>query len=293
VIWPHDRQRVRISLRPTTLYDVDIALQQTKLQADLPSHDHGCSFHAAGTIQWRVLDPSAVIQHRVADVAETPRPHLVTRLRRTTRDFEITDSASAEDAINSQMGALDADVSSPDAISRTMQEALKLELLGAEYGLWTRAVVQLAPDKAAIEHHAKMTKLNWAIAEEKAQQQLRLLQDMNQQAIIDGRIAVYRAIIARGDTDRFALQLANNPGDVAAIHQIIREEQQANRRDTVDFVARMVDSGVIERHEVGDQAAEALQWLKESTARVLREHDTQGELEPPAAPRRRGRDDPA
>ena len=191
------------------------------------------------------------------------------------------------------MNSLDADISSPEAINRTMQEALKLELLGSEYGLWTRVVVQLSPDEAAIDHHAKMTKLNWAIAEEKAQQQLRLLQDMNQQAIMDGRIAVYRAIIARGDTDRFALQLANNPDDVAAIHEIIRQEQQANRRDTIDFVGRMVDSGVIERHEVGDQATEALQWLKESTARVLRERTRQSELEPTAAPQRRGRDEPA
>jgi hypothetical protein len=289
VIWPHDRQRVRVSSRPSTLYDVDIALHQARMEIELPSSDHGCSFHAAITIQWRVLDPSAVIQHRVTKVAQVLSPHLVTRLRRITRSFDITDSDDAEDEVNAQLGSLDPDVSSPQAINRTMQEALRRELLGSEYGLWTRAVVHLSPDEAAIGHYTKMTKLNWAIAEETAQQRLRLLQDMNQQAIMEGRITIYRDIIARGDTDRFAFQLAHNPDDIAAIDEIIRQEQQANRRDTIDFVAHMVDSGVIERHEVGDQATEALHWLKEVTSRVLRDRDRQTELESPDVPQRRGR----
>lgn len=289
VIWPHDRQRVKVSSRPSTLYDVDIALHQARLETELPSSDHGCSFLAAITIQWRVLDPSAVIQHRVTKVAQVLSPHLVTRLRRITRSFDITDSDAAEDEVNAQLGSLDPDVSSPEAITRTMQEALKREVLGSEYGLWTRAVAHLSPDEAATGHYTKMTKLTWAIAEERAQQQLRLLQDINQQAIMEGRITIYREIITRGDTDRFAFQLAHNPDDIAAIDEIIRQEQQANRRDTIDFVSHMVDSGVIERHEVGDQATEALRWLKEMTARVLRDREKQTELEPPDIPQRRGR----
>jgi hypothetical protein len=101
------------------------------------------------------------------------------------------------------------------------------------------------------------------------------------------RIAVYREIVAAGDREQFAMQPALHPGDVSAIAKIIKGEQLTSRRETIDFVHHMVESGVIERWEVSDQAREALQWVKDATARVIHERDQQ------AAPQaRRGRGEP-
>jgi hypothetical protein len=138
-----------------------------------------------------------------------------------------------------------------------------------------------------------MLKLKWAIEEEKAAQELRRIQDANQQEITKERIKLYREIIAAGDVERFALRLAGNPDDISAITTIIREDQLTSRRDTIEFISHMVDSGVVERWEVSDQVREALEWLRDATARVVTDKNHKdAEVEPGPHQRRRGRGKP-
>jgi hypothetical protein len=185
------------------------------------------------------------------------------------------------------------DVTAPTRIEQAMREATELGCLGAEYGLWTRVITHLALDEAATEHIAKMMKLNRAIEEEKAEQELRVLKNKNQQAIMAERIAVYREIVAAGDVERFALRLASHPDEISAITAIIRQDQLTSRRDTIDFISRMVDSGVVERWEVSDQVKEALEWLRDATARVVTDKDHRNTQKDQATQqRRRGRGKP-
>lgn len=291
VIWPHDRRRARYR-HPKTVYEIDLALHHTTITADLPSSGDAFSFKATVNVQWRVLDPSAVARHRVSSVKAALSPDLLLRLRRIARNFDITQSAAAEDEMNTRLGSPGINVTDHGQFAQAMKDAIERDCLGAEYGLWTRAIVELVLDEATIEHHTKMRQLNRAIQEEEATQALRLLREEHEQRITADRIIIYRDIIAAGDIERFALQLANHPGDIKAIDAIIREEQESSRRDTIDFVSHMVDSGVIERWEVSDQAREALDWLKAATARVIRERDERKQIEPEYRQQRRGRDTP-
>jgi hypothetical protein len=289
VVWPHERNRVLLHRRPTTMYEVDLGLHRTVITSDLPSKDYAASFHASISVHWRVFDPSAVVRHRVLDVEEALSATLLRRARTIARDYSIGQVTAAEDKINDRLGGVTIDVTAPTGIQQAMREAKDLDCLGAEYGLWTRVITQLALDEAAIEHNTKMMKLNWAIEEEEAEQKLRLIKNRNQQDIMAERIAVYREIVAAGDVDRFALRLASNPADITAITAIIREDQLTSRRDTIDFISHMVDSGVIERWEVSDQVKEALEWLRDATARVITDKDRRnGET----GQRRRGRGTP-
>ena len=52
----------------------------------------------------------------------------------------------------------------------------------------------------------------------------------------------------------------------------------------------MVDSGVVERWEVSDQVREALEWLREATARVVTDQDHK--ITQPVHQRRQGRGKP-
>lgn len=289
IIWPHDRRRARYR-RPKTVYEIDLGLRQTTVTADLPSSGDAFSFKATVNVQWRVLDPSAVVRHRVASIKATLSPDLLLRLRRIARNFDITQSAEAEDEMNARLGGPGFNVTDPGRYAQALQEAIDSDRLGAEYGLWTRAIVELTLDEASIEHHTKMRQLNRAIHEEEATQTLRLLKEQHEQRITADRIVIYRDIIAAGDMDRFALLLANHPDDIKAIDAIIRDEQDTRRRETIDFVSHMVDSGVIERWEVSDQAREALEWLRGATARVIRERDGRKQIEPEYRQERLGRD---
>ncbi|MFI5067954.1 MAG: hypothetical protein ACHP9Z_28785, partial [Streptosporangiales bacterium] len=277
VLSPHERRRVLLHRRPATVYEVDLGLHHAPITADLPSRDPSGSFHAELSVSWRVLDPSAVVRHQLTDVQETLAPDLLHRARKIAGDFGVDQRAAAEDEINTRLGARPVDVTSPDSIRQALADALAGDRLGADYGLWTRVVAQLTLDDAAREHNAKMTQITWAIAEENAQHKLRVLQEENQRQIMADRIAVYRQIVAAGDTEAFAMQLALHPADITAIAKILKDEELSKRRETVDFVAHMVDSGVVERWEVSDQAREALQWLKDATARVIHERNQRGD----------------
>jgi len=292
VVWPHDRHRVLLHRRPTTMYEVDLGLHQTVITADLPSRDYAGSFHASVSVQWRVLDPSAVVRHRVLDIEETLSATLLRKARGIARDFSIGQVTAAEDQINDRLGGVVIDVTAPTGIQQAMREATARKCLGAEYGLWTRVITQLTLDEAATEHNTKMMKLNWAMDEEKAEHMLRVIKNRNEQAVTAERIAVYRKIVAAGDVERFALRLASNPDDITAITAIIREDQLTSRRDTIDFISHMVDSGVIERWEVSDQVREALEWLREAMSRVVTDKDHRNREIGQIGQRRRGRGEP-
>jgi hypothetical protein len=275
LVWPHDRRRVFLHRRPATIYEVDLGLHQSTISADLPSRDPAGSFHAEISLGWRVLDPSAIVRHQVIDVGETLSPHLLYRARKITGDFGVDQRAAAEEELNTRLGSRPVNVTEPQNMEAAMRHAIARDQLGAEYGLWTRVIAQLTLDEAAREHNAKMTQLTWAMTEEAAQHKLRVLQEENQRQIMAERITVYRQIVAAGDREAFAMQLALHPTDIAAIAKILKDEELSSRRETIDFVSHMVDSGVIERWEVSDQAREALQWLKAATARVIHERNDQ------------------
>jgi hypothetical protein len=293
VIWPHERTRVQLHRRPATTYEVDLGLYRAVITAELPSQGHGASFQARINVQWRVLDPSVFVRHQVLDIDETLAESLLHQARGIARECSIEQITAAEDKINDKLRGVEIDVTAPSGIQQAMRDATKRGCIGAEYGLWTHAITQLTLDEAAAEHRTKMLKLKWAIEEEKAEQELRKIQDTNQQEITKARIEVYRGIIAKGDVEQFALRLAGNPDDISAITAIIREDQLTSRRDTIEFISRMVDSGVVERWEVSDHVREALEWLRDATARVVTDKSRRdAEIEPGPHQRRHGRGKP-
>lgn len=293
VIWPHERTRVHLHRRPATVYEVDLGIHHARVEEDLPSQGHSGSFHAKITVDWRVLDPSAVVRHQVLDIRNSLYADLLHRAYSIAREFRIDQVTDAEDKINDQLQGVELDVTTPTGMQQAMQKAIKAGCLGAKYGLWTSAITHLTLDEAAIEHNAKMMKLKWALEEEEAEHELQRMKNQNAQEITAKRIAVYREIIASGDVEQFALRLANHPGEISAVTEIIREDQLTRRQDTIDFIKHMVDSGVVERWEVGDQVREALEWLRDATARVVTDnHHRATETDPPGRQRRRGRSDP-
>jgi hypothetical protein len=269
VVWPQERRRAHLSRFPATVYEVDLGLNSTALPAVLPSREEGCSFHANFTIYWRVFDPSAIVRHHVSNIRDTLGPALLRLARPITRTFNTDQVHAAEDEVNYQLGGVKIDVSRPDSIQQARREATDLGCLGAEYGLWTRVVAELGLDERAAAHKEKMTRLKWALEEEKAEHDLRFIRHQNEHQIMDARMEIYRKIMAADDSERFALRLASNPQDIEAVTEILREDHLHHRRDTIEFISRMVDTGIIERWEVSDEVREALNWLKEATARVV------------------------
>ncbi|KAA2254864.1 hypothetical protein F0L68_29210 [Solihabitans fulvus] len=232
-------------------YEVDMGMHQIRIDGDLPSAGDAFPFHAEIDVQWRVDDPSKIVKDGISDVREALAPVLFQRLRTITRGFDIHQAKSAEDKANREL----ADGS-----------------LGAEFGLWVRFFLRLRMDDPTVQHASAEIGVRRETVLDALNHERLVLRERNEVFRIERRVAAYSAIIASGDVEQFAFQLAqnaNNPEDVRAVIQMLKDERDTNRSVTVDFVARLLGSGAIERWEVDDQVKEALQWLKDSTARVI------------------------
>jgi hypothetical protein len=231
-----------------TLYEVDMGLHQTRIEAKLPSAGDAFPFHAVVDVHWRVQEPSKIVTDGITDVREVLEPALLAQLHGVTRKYEIEQVAEAE---------------------QDAQDKLKDQPVGVEFGLWTSVFPRLLMDESSRHYFSRVRGIKRDTEVENLAQELRILKEQHNNVLLDGRIRSYRAIIAAGDLDQFALQLAQNPDDVQSVVAMIKDERDTNRRQWVDFITRLFESGAIDRWEIDDQVKSVLQWLKDTTHRVI------------------------
>ena len=234
--------------RRGSLYEIDLGLHHTAFEVELPSEVDMFSFRASVAVEWRVCDAVQVVKDHVWDVREALRPALVSLLAHETRIFRVDQVYEAERAVAAALHGND---------------------IGKEYGLETNLRVQLSADPGAAAHAAARRVLQQKIEIEELQFDHRKLQEANEEKVIKARIRLYREIIEAGDVDQFALQLARNPEEVAAVVQMVREVRQEDHRQVTSFLTTLLNSGAIDRWEVKDTVQTALDWLKESNDRVV------------------------
>ncbi|MEV0675326.1 hypothetical protein AB0I60_02255 [Actinosynnema sp. NPDC050436] len=115
--------------RVRTVYEVDLGIHVSTVEAELPSRGDKVHFKATVDLEWQVTDPAQVVQAGVTDVRRALSPRLLARLRAVTRRFDIADAAEAENCAN---------------------EELDDDSLGADRGLRVRPHVRLAMDDTSI-----------------------------------------------------------------------------------------------------------------------------------------------
>jgi hypothetical protein len=231
-----------------TLYEVDMGLHQTRIEAELPSAGDAFPFHAVVDVHWRVQEPSKIVTDGITDVREVLEPRLLAQLHEVTRKYDIEEVAEAE---------------------RDAQSKLKDEPFCIKFGLWTTAFPRLTMDQPSRHYFGRVRGIDRDTEVERLAQELRIMKERHNKVLLDGRVQNYRAIIAAGDLDQFALQLAQNPDDVQSVVAMIKDERDTNRRQWVDFITRLFESGAIDRWEIDDQVRSVLQWLEDTTHRVI------------------------
>jgi hypothetical protein len=112
--------------------------------------------------------------------------------------------------------------------------------LEAEHGLWTKVLVRLRMDKQA-EHNLRLA----------------------------SEVQAFKTLIEGGDIDQFALQLAQNPQEVAPVVEALVKERDTHRKQVFDFVNNLLESDALDRWQIDDQVRVTLEWLKVSINRVI------------------------
>lgn len=111
---------------------------------------------------------------------------------------------------------------------------------GADLGLRVQVFIRFAMDDPTLEH-----------------------------AAVQRRVDQFRRIIAEGDFHQFALQLALKPDDIDTVIKELVHERDSSRAAVFDFVTRMLQSDALERWQVEDHVRAMLDWLSESSNKVL------------------------
>jgi hypothetical protein len=130
------------------------------------------------------------------------------------------------------------------ADSKIAEEAANHELrnstVGADLGLSLEVFIRLAMDEPTLN-----------------------------QAEIQREVDHFRKIIAAGDFNQFALQLAVKPGDVGTVVKMLADERDSHRKAVFNFVSRLLESDALDRWQIDDQVRTTLQWLRDSSHKVL------------------------
>lgn len=286
VVWPqrslaemasNARSSGLLGGRVKTVYDVDLGIRHHRFEAELPGARDTFTFRAEAIVEWRVLDPALVVSSQVLDVALAIEPSVREAMRRIARDYPIEQSAAAERAINEQLAGEPIDFNDPGQLGRAIAQAGSSGRIGRQYGLWVNVIASVHPDRTRQSQNDEVRDLQHQIEAENLKQQLRELQERNRQAVMRTRMGFYRDAFLAGDIDRAVLQVAQNPDELTAVAQVVRDQELMGQRLTVDFVNKLIESGAIERWQVNDQAKAALEWLRQSTNSVFR---PAGELGP-------------
>jgi len=292
VVWQHTRSTGLFRGRVKSVYDIDLGVRHLEFEVDLPGKDDTFAFRATVTVEWRVLDPSLVVRNQLQDIRPLIQPVITEEMRRIAREYDVDRSADAEAAINGRLIGESLDFNDPDQLAAALARSGSTRHIGREYGLWTRTIVSVLPDKSRLTQAEEVRDLRHQIEAERLRQELRMLQETNKNAVLTQRMGFYREAFAAGDIDRAVLQVAQNPEELTAVANVVRQQEMAGQRLTIEFVNKLLEEGTIERWQISDQAKAALDWLQQSTSAVLPPQAPNQTMERVVAPGKRARKTP-
>ncbi|MFI5999697.1 hypothetical protein ACIA98_04665 [Streptomyces sp. NPDC051366] len=236
--------------RPYTAFELQLGWHTVSFRAQLPASERGRSFPADVAVRWRVADPCTVARSQVTDVGELLVPELEQRLRDVSRAYSINHAEEVRDAVN---------------------EALAGHDLGVRFGLELDVFVTIQADRLIREHGAQVGEVLNQTAVEQFRQRLREIRDDNERLLIERWAESFQRAMEKGDDAVMAQMMARNPQDVQEIRKLFRSERREERQDGMELMTRLIDGGLLERWELGEQAMVVVEFLRSGARRVASE----------------------
>lgn len=239
--------------RYTTAYEVDLSEKGFNFTCSLPSENAAYEFQAEVRVSYHVDDPAAVVEHQVTDPRETLRPLMIQTLRNKSREYPIESVHKAEPGLT-------------DTLKR------------ANYGRGlkvTEAVVTLKLDKAARDYVRKLDDMerqrDIKLEEIRHQQKLQLeqakleqLTEEQRQKLLHQRLQFYNPLIQSGEWQMLSLLLSNNPQDVGAVAQMVRDQRQQDFNNFLSAIQAMLNQDVLESFDLEPAKQQILKGFVQS-----------------------------
>ncbi|MER8043755.1 hypothetical protein [Streptomyces sp. NPDC094032] len=252
IVWPdrHEDNDKPLLRSPYTVFEVQLGQNVTEFTLKLPAAGDGASFNARVRVKWTVEDPYRVVKEQVWNVAELLHDDLLDGLRSLSRRFRLTEAQRADEAVRDELstGRL---------------------VLGREIGLRTQVYVFFDLDEQVRKEVARADKVEVTSRADAREAEAELRKEEWERKRIAARAEDLEAMFRRGDLAQIAHHMAKNPDHEWEIRSQLQREKREGQADLLAVFNRLLDSGVLERHEVDEQAYQILQHLRSSTGTIL------------------------
>jgi hypothetical protein len=194
----------------------------------LPTLGDQADFTCAVDVNWEVADFHLVAEKRVVDVEKMLRPPLLARLRSITRRHGLDGAQAADEAIQA---VLSGGNWSP---------------FGTDIGLITQVFVRIDLGRAASDHNQRMLQVQHTATVQSAA-------DRANAARLQANLADARRLIEAGEAEQYAVLLAQDPSRAAEVFGALQAEAKEQRQGALEYLSRLIDKGVVQRHQVEGQ----------------------------------------
>ncbi|WP_369147121.1 hypothetical protein [Streptomyces sp. R44] len=252
VVWPDRTEDVNKPLfgYPYTIFEVRLGRNVTEFRLQLPAAGDGVFFDAVAKVQWVVTDPHLVVQEQVEDVAELLHDELLDGLRRLSRRFRITEAHRADEAVREELAA--------GRLS-----------FGRDIGLRTRVLVFIDLDDSVKAEVSRRDIVGVTMEADEREAEAERRREAADRALVAERARELETLFRRGDLAQIAHHMAMHPDKQWEIRTQLQQERREGQEDYLRVFSRLLDTGVLERHDIGEQMYQVLMYLRSQTGGVL------------------------
>ncbi|ONK10694.1 hypothetical protein STBA_14170 [Streptomyces sp. MP131-18] len=242
-VWP-----LRLLRRPYAVFEIQLGTHTLSFHMRLPAADSVSFFPVRVGVAWRVADPLRVAREQVSDVAKLLAPLWEERLKDISRRFPITQAEQVDTAVRQELSGSD---------------------LGTRYGIELEVFVDITPDELTIKHAGEVLRAQHGQAMERLEQQLQLMKNEHERTVVREWATHFQQAMSQGDTAVMAELMARHRDDIPGIRSMLKNEQLTARRDGMELLSRLIEGGMLESWQLGDQAQAVVDFVRQGTQRMI------------------------
>jgi hypothetical protein len=244
-LWPKDRLtsgEVKWG-NYKTIYKVDTTEHSFSFSCSLPCRGDAFEFKAQVDVTYSVQDPATVVERDIADGRTVLEPLITSTMRAVTRQYDVEQSAEAE-----------------KAISEAVQRGTEDYRIGLRVD---RLVVRLSLEEEARDHIRKLKRIERDEERERREAELEKQRAELEMEHVAMKMSFYRPLIEGGQWQLWALQLANNPADIATVAQMLGQQRQVDIENQLKALRIMLEEDAIEGFQIEEAGKRVLRRLVE------------------------------
>ncbi|SOD63239.1 hypothetical protein SAMN06297387_109182 [Streptomyces zhaozhouensis] len=245
VWWPdrHEDHAKPLLRGPYTVFEVATGRHVSRFDLTLPAAGDSEFFEAEAAVHWEVRDPHLVVERQVWNVADLLADELQEHLRGISRRFELTQAERVDRAVRDEL------------LSGRIA-------FGDELGLRAKVHIFVDLSYRAVDQRRQHSEL---------EQEMRVSHRREEweSRRIASRAREFEQMLQRGDIAQIAWFMASEPGRELEIRNLIRQERREDHQVSIELFSRMLDSGHLERHDIGEHMYEVIQYLRDRSDDVV------------------------